>query len=501
MTGTALIRDTGEHRWSNHHRGYTASVSGHFDAWNATEGDYLERYRITTRALQEWLGRALAARLRVRAYGSGWSLSQAPVTEGWMLNTRPLDLYFTVAETAVHAAYGKPASELLFLQCGNSITKLNALLRRSGRSLFATGASNGQTIAGALSTGTHGSAIDFGAISDYVVGLHILLGPERHIYLERASQPVLADSFAAQLEAELVRDDELFNAALVSFGSFGIIHGVTIETDELFLLDMYRQRYPYDDALRGTIDALDFSQYPLPERPARPFHFEVRINPYDVAGGVYVSSFYRKPYRGDYEPPLRGKFAPGDDTLAAIGAITDWVPGSIPLLSRLLELQFGEITTPKMGTLGEMFGDTATPRKAAGCAIGVPVEESTAAVDTILGTLLSATFPGLVALRFVPRTRATLGFTRYPRTCVIDVDGVMSRRTLAFYRRIWQALLDRGIPHSFHWGKLMPLDATLLRATYGDAVDRWLAARRQLLDPLARWQFSSPTTDALELSG
>lgn len=500
MSATALIRDTGDHKFSNHHRGYTVKLSGHFDCWNATEGTYLERYNAMTSALQQWLGRAVAARLRVRAYGSGWSISQAPVTEGWMLNTRPLDLYFTVAASAVHAAYPDPPERLLFLQCGNSVTKLNALLRRAGRSLHATGASNGQTIAGALSTGTHGSAIDFGAISDYVMGLHILLGPERHIYLERASRPVLADSFAAQLGAELVRDDELFNAALVSFGSFGIIHGVTIETDELFLLDMYRSRLPLDAPLRRTIDTLDFNDYPLPEKPARPFHFEVRINPYDIAGGVYVSSLYRKPYRDDYEPPLRGKFAPGDDALAAMGMITDWVPGSIPLLNRVLELHHPEIRIPKTGVLGEMFGDTATPRKAAGSAIGVPLERTMEAVDTILDIVRTASFPGLIALRFVPATRATLGFTRFPHTCIIDVDGVMSRRTLALYRKVWQGLAARNIPHTFHWGKLMPMDPAVIRAAYGDAVDRWLAARQALLEPMARWQFSSPTTDALQLS-
>jgi hypothetical protein len=44
------------------------------------------------------------------------------------------------------------------------------------------------------------------------------------------------------------------------------------------------------------------------------------------------------------------------------------------------------------------------------------------------------------------------------------------------------------------------MDPAVIRAAYGDAVDRWLAARRALLDPMARWQFSSPLTDALQLS-
>ncbi len=106
------------------------------------------------------------------------------------------------------------------------------------------GASNGQTIVGAFSTGTHGSAIDAGSTPDFVVGLHIVTGPHTHIWLERATHPVVADAFVEKLNTNLVRNDDLFNAALVSFGSFGFIHGVMIETEEIYLLECYRQRIP-----------------------------------------------------------------------------------------------------------------------------------------------------------------------------------------------------------------------------------------------------------------
>ena len=42
--------------------------------------------------------------------------------------------------------------------------------------------------------------------------------------------------------------------------------------------------------------------------------------------------------------------------------------------------------------------------------------------------------------RFVPAAGATMGFTRFAPTCIIDVDGPYSTRTRSYYARIWQAL-------------------------------------------------------------
>lgn len=493
------LQPTGRHEWSNHHRNYEQPIRELFDVWNPAAGRLIDRYNATTTAIQAKLGEALTQNVRVRAYGSGWSISQAPITDGWMLNTRPLDLFFVVSASSVHPDYRGTPAGLRFLQCGNSISRINSLLRQQGRSLRTTGASNGQTIAGALSTGTHGSAIDVGNISDYVVGLHIITSPDRHIWLERNSQPVLADSFAQRLGAEVVRDDELFDAALVSFGSFGVIHGVAIETDENFLLDVYRSKRPLDAGLRALISTLNFASYSLPKHPRRPFHFEVRINPHAISEGVFVTAMYREPFTPNYRPPAAGSHGPGDDVLAVIGSFTDAFPAAIPALSRLLDLAIRDVNGQR-GTIGEIFTDTATPRKAAGCAIAVPLEMSEGTMDMILQIARDQTFPGLVALRYVPRAKAMLGFQRFPRTCVIDVDGAQSDRTETLYRRVWDALRAQNIPHAMHWGKIHPADPASIRAMYPNVLDRWLDLRRSHLDAAGLRMFSSPFTDARGLS-
>ena len=43
---------------------------------------------------------------------------------------------------------------------------------------------------------------------------------------------------------------------------------------------------------------------------------------------------------------------------------------------------------------------------------------------------------------------------------MIEIDGVQSSRTTAFYARLWNRFERRGLPYTFHWGKQHNLDAT-----------------------------------------
>ena len=94
-----------------------------------------------------------------------------------------------------------------------------------------------------------------------------------------------------------------------------------------------------------------------------------------------------------------------------------------------------------------------------------------------------------------------MGFTRFPMTCVVDIDGPYSTRTRSFFARIWQALHDSGIPYGLHWGKIVGLSAAETRRLYGDRVDRWVAARERLLpDAAVREVFRNEFLDELGLS-
>ena len=48
---------------------------------------------------------------------------------------------------------------------------------------------------------------------------------------------MLNKAFVAKIGAQLIRDDDIFTAAVVSFGAFGIIAAVAVETAPIFQLE------------------------------------------------------------------------------------------------------------------------------------------------------------------------------------------------------------------------------------------------------------------------
>jgi FAD/FMN-containing dehydrogenase len=505
MPPTPRITWTGPQTWGNAHGNITAPVAQLINLRNPlTPGNQstLEAYNAMTAALQELIAQALATNVRLRAAGAGWSLSEAAVTDGWLLNTQPLDFTFRLEPQFVSAEAQERIAHLRFVQCGIGVAQCSALLRPDGLSLRTSGASNGQTLAGAISTGTHGAALDVGAMQDAVCGLHLIPDAARSVWLERASRPVVTPAFAAALGAELRRDDALFEAALVSFGSFGILHGLLIETEPLFLLEAYRQRLRLTDPLWQAISTLTFDVPELPYPGERPYHFQVVFNPHDVAGGVYVTIIYKRPYREDYTPPPLSteRFAPGDDAAAFVGVLTDSVPAAIPLLTQqILDRAYAPYARQE-GTLAEIFANNDLRGRLASTAVGLPLERAREAVEAVLAEQAqSGPAAVVVSLRYVQGSDATLAFTPFPTTCVLEIDGVQSSRTNDFYARVWERLERQGMPYTFHWGKQHNLDAARVRRLYGPRVEAWLAARRQLLGAAERRLFANALLERLAL--
>jgi FAD/FMN-containing dehydrogenase len=494
MATLPTIVPTNQKVWENRHETFRQPLDNLYDVNNGESDSLLNDYNATTKAIQDFYTTCTKDNKTIRALGGGWSWTKIAATDGRMLNTKPMNFIFSITGQSISPAYTGKKDQLLFAQCGNSIKELHTYLNKKGRSLKTCGASNGQTIVGAISTGTHGSAIDVGATPDYIVGMHIILGSKKHIWLERKTYPVASQAFADKINAELVQDDDLFNAALVSFGSFGFIHGVMIESEPLFLLECFRQQMPLDDTLKNLMNTLDFTNAPLPFGSERPFQFQVLVNQYDLSNGVYVTAMYKRPYRTDYTPPVSDpdKVGPGDDAPAFLGKLTDALPALVPVLvNKLMKASYKPYAN-QWGMLGEIFSNTEVRGKVMSAAIGIPIEFTTRVNELLIKlNQQHGPFTGVFAYRYVKQTKATLGFTRFPFTCIVELDGFFSNKTLEFYDIVWDELEKAKIPFTFHWGKINTLDINRLKSMYGPALKEWLRARKRLLTPAAQKLFTN----------
>ncbi|MFL6275420.1 MAG: FAD-binding protein [Blastocatellia bacterium] len=494
----ARLADGPPSPWINKHRNVEQAFQRLYSIANPPSPvtNFFGDLQLTVAALQGLIGDALRDQTTLRAIGGGWSLSDAAVTDGRMIDTLALNWAFPADATSVAPGYAGDPALLMYLQCGVSVREANDILsnRPTRLALKTSGASNGQTIVGAFATGTHGSRFRFGSMQDYVVGLHLITAPDRVIWLERASYPVLSDGLVARLGAELIRDDALFNAALVSFGSFGIIHGVVIEATPLYLLEVTRWRRPIDETLRRAMRTLDFTALDLPDKGKEPFHFEVVVNPHDVKGGAYVTAMYDRPYRSNYTPATvsANGLGPGDDVLALLGKFGDMLHGVAgPAVNLVIPAQY-PLIKKVLGTPGEVFDSNTNFQKVMSAEIGVAMEDAARALDVLLTTPEVKDYAGVLAFRWVKGSKALLAFTKFATTCTIELPGSYADRTMAYYNAVWKALEDAGIPYTLHWGQINNFTPERVRKMYGAAVDDWLKSRNQLLKPQARAVFSSP---------
>jgi hypothetical protein len=507
-------------KWENAHENFTHTFKK--DAsFKLTMPDPItsnsENYRATTKNFQWLIKYAIDNDITLRAMGNGWSFSEVAVCEAGLVDTKSLVLSFIISTSFVAKEYtdkGNLASSLFLVQCGMNILRVNEILETQlnpRQCLKASGASNGQSMAGCISTGTHGAAFGVGAVHDAVVGLHIVTGADKHIWLQKASNPVASPAFIDWLGATPISDDDMFNAALVSMGSFGFIHGVLLETSPIFLLEKHiSDKMVYNQALVHTINTLDFTTiadklpYPSDDPDKKLYHFEIIVNPHsfdhdNTDKGIYIRTIYKIPYREDYTKISRDDkgFTYGDNALGVIQTVLDTLGSDLSaklvpaLVAKLMPLAFttSEETT---GTIGEMFNNTKYRGQVASTAIAVDCNNAGAVIDEIVAMNKINPFPGVLSMRYVKGTDALMGFTHFAKTCVMELDGIDSGLSRSFYQSIWDKLDELEIPYTLHWGKINTnLNAVNVKKMYGPDLQKWLSIRHQLLDEPVRKVFTN----------
>lgn len=475
----------------------------------ATPAGQLEEYKRITTRLQRCVAEARKAGTQLRARGALWSLSAAAVTPGHLIETKALRMIFRLPKSQVSSSYAGESQHLRFVECGASIRALNVELFKDRLSLPASGANDGQTIAGAISTGTHGSAFKTGSVHDAVVGLHLITAADRSVYLERATYPVVRPGFAAQLGAELIQDDDLFNAALVSFGCMGVIHGLMVEAQPLFVLDAFRFWRPFDAALKAAITTLDLDGLEVPsvagKKRGKPYHFELLFNPNEGTppDEACVTLMFESPYTDDYQQPQYDpdEPGPGQSALHVMGSLLALLPDVLarPILNAQVRDRFVPTTKkkPVRAVVRDLFRGEPVKGKTLSTAMGVRLEDALPALSVAFKVYKSTqeVLPILLSMRFVKASPALLGLAPFaPATCMLEVDSINIAATRKYLDRLWTALRQAGITFTVHWGKFNDcLEPALVRSIYGERFERWKRARRALLrDEALGDVFSNP---------
>lgn len=494
-----------EREWTNWHLSVRdVPIAGRFELHNSAGNVTLARMAESAAAIQSLLERAFTERRRVRPQGSAWSFSEAAsVPGGWCLATGYANWLMRVPPT--HVDPGVADRDGLFLcQTGISVAELNMHLeRRCGRSLATSGASNGQTLVGAMSTGTHGSAIDQPAFQGQIAALQLIAAPDQNLWIEPASAPATDGRIAAALGATVVKDDQLFNAVLVGLGAFGIIHSVVVKTQPIFLLETNRQRLPFDDGIKQAMTGGGFAGVNLPGPPERPYFFQSVVNDHIDRGHAYVTVSHQLDWDSSHELnyDTEDKRGAGYNLGVVLANLVEAFPGVTPPLTKaVLAGQLGPIVAD-VGSWGETFNFTTPRAGTAGAAVAIPADRTLDALDAMeRARKRVGKAPLAFACRYAVKSPGLLAFTRFPRTTILDIDGIDTRPTRAVMAEAIAELRATDIPHAEHWGKINQMTAVSVRDSYGADVETWIRARTDLLDRRGEYVFGSAFLDRLGLT-
>lgn len=475
----------------------------------------LDRYNDAAQEIQKLIKEANNQNEGFRAYGSAWSMSHVAHQKDRMHFNAHMNEYFSFKDQDLHHLSSYSANDIFMFECGNVIKEISEKLAGHGKSLKSSGASNGQTIAGCISTGVHGSGIKVGSVQDYVVGLNLIIGPNPGdiVYLERHSKPVLNDVFVQKIRSKVIRNDGLFNAALVGLGSFGFIHGVVIESQNLFLLKRYVKSIKKELAIE-LAESLDFEDFKeIPEEVVNgkgrpPYHYKVFINQYQKNDADYiVELMYKKDFRLNYPDPFpvikKSIYRDLIQLAVSLGAqFTNLIPKFVNALESNILPKVDEVST---GTLAETFWDAPYQGPAFAISFGVPHNLSGKTLNVLTEIARKKKTPGIFAMRFIKKSDATLSFARFNKTCMIEIDGVLwnEKKNLGtlngLCREMMIALHEKDIPFTIHWGKNADWTfvgdnwnaTSLADYMYGEDAKKWRAYRSALLSPEMQKLFSN----------
>lgn len=268
--------------------------------------------------------------------GHGWSFAPLVGTPVAQLLTDGLSWSSRAIGPLARGTYGGDPDHLVIAGGGTRLRELITLAEESGLSLPTGGSHLGQSVAGGCATGTHGSRLGRGGLQNMVRAMHIVTGPQSHVWVQRASDPVLDDATIAQIKmsggensgtdipCRPVTDDTHFENALIHLGAMGIVNALVVELEETQVFDVFAIDRQIDDKWLEILDKGDFAkigrQLGFKDVPLE--FYELTIDPQDPFGPSAAHLVYTKdtPAAGAEAVVAKSRPAP-TDTIARIGGV------------------------------------------------------------------------------------------------------------------------------------------------------------------------------------
>ena len=163
---------------------------------------------------------------KVKAVGSGHSFTSAAATNGRMIRLENLSGILHIDHASCQVTVG----------AGTRLSDLNMLLHAEGLALANLGDIAYQTVAGAISTSTHGTGKALTGLAGQVVAMKLVNGQGEIIECSKSLNP------------------HIFDVARVSVGALGIITEYTLQAVPSFRLRALEQPMRLDDVLENAHD-------------------------------------------------------------------------------------------------------------------------------------------------------------------------------------------------------------------------------------------------------
>ncbi|MFF4873718.1 D-arabinono-1,4-lactone oxidase [Streptomyces sp. NPDC000961] len=422
--------------------GSSRTASGPWRNWagNVTSRPAREVSPASAEELAEAVRRAAEDGLRVKTVGTGHSFTPIAATDGVLIRPGLLTGIRRIDREAMTVT----------VESGTSLKRLNVALAREGLSLTNMGDIMEQTVAGAVSTGTHGTGRDSASIAAQIRALELVTADGQLLTCSEKENP------------------EVFAAARIGLGALGVVTAITFAVEPVFLLTAREEPMTFD-RVTSEFDALH----------AENEHFEFYWFPHTDN----CNTKRNNRSAGPAAPPGRISGWVEDELLSngvfqlacSLGkAVPPVVPALAKVSSRALsartytDIPYKVFTSPRRVRFVEM--EYALPREAAVAAL----REVKAMVER---SPLKVSFP--VEVRTAPADDIALSTASGRETAYIAVHLYRGTPHRAYFTAVERIMTAHG--GRPHWGKLHTRDAAYFSGVYPRFAE--FTALRDRLDP------------------